>query len=352
MNTSVQGDFVFDAEAAAAVMAEYQAHGVDMMIDLEHASVKAPHARSDTADARGWARLEVRNGELWAVDVRWTPDGARRLAEKTQRYISPVFLHKKDSRRIMRVVNLALTALPATDYAQALAASEVDALARNTPRDTPKAPTVSLGDAYTMPMDPEKAKAALEALKNGDAAAALAQLEQILIDAASGGGAAPEAPAAEAAAETPDPAPKPEDELAAKAASIAATLDKVVATLSQITPVLERANALASETATAELDQRRGLIAELVQLGVEFPSTAWEGDAEKRIPCARLNVETVAQLRDRVARHRAAPRSQITPPAGAEGVAALSAADLAACKAHGMTPEQFIEAKKNAARRS
>lgn len=204
-----------------------------------------------------------------------------------------------------------------------------------------------------MPMDPEKAKAALEALKNGDAAAALAQLEQILIDAASGGGAAPAAPAADATAQTADPTAPADDPLAAKAASIAATLDKVVATLSQITPVLERANVLAGETAAAELEQRRGLIAELVQLGIEFPSTAWDGEPEKRVPCARLNVESIAQLRDRVAKHRAAPRGPVAPPAGeVEGVAALSADDLAACKTRGITPEQFIEAKKTAVRRS
>jgi hypothetical protein len=122
-NDSTKGPALFDEAAAAAVMAEYQKQGVDLMIDLEHESIDETPVRADSKDARGWFKLEVRNGELWAVDVRWTPDGERRLRERTQRYISPVFLRTKKEKRVVYVLNVALCAMPATHNAPALVAA-------------------------------------------------------------------------------------------------------------------------------------------------------------------------------------------------------------------------------------
>jgi phage I-like protein len=121
---STKGEFVFDEAAAREVLAQVAREGVDLMIDLEHQSLNAPDARPDTSDARGWFNVELRdNGELWAVNVRWTPDGERRLREKTQRYISPAFEVSKDERRVVRLLNVALVAMPATFDAQPLVAA-------------------------------------------------------------------------------------------------------------------------------------------------------------------------------------------------------------------------------------
>jgi phage I-like protein len=122
-NETDNGRFLFDDEAAAAVMAHYQAHQADRMIDLEHLSIDDDSPNYDP-DARGWAKLELRSGELWAVAVKWTDDGVRRLREKTQRYISPVFTFDKN-RRPRRVVNIALTAIPATHGLSELVAARV-----------------------------------------------------------------------------------------------------------------------------------------------------------------------------------------------------------------------------------
>jgi Mu-like prophage I protein len=121
VNTSTNGDFLFDEAAAALVMAQLAKHDVDLMIDLEHLSLDEESPAFDP-DARGYCRLEVREGELWAVNVAWTPDGARRLTEKTQRFVSPFFAYDEESR-VTRIVNIALTAMPATDSAQALVAA-------------------------------------------------------------------------------------------------------------------------------------------------------------------------------------------------------------------------------------
>ncbi len=127
-----KGIGIFDEQAAIEVMAAYTAHGVDIMIDLEHLSLD-PYAPAFDPDARGWCKLEVRGGELWAVDVKWTEDGARRLNEKTQRYVSPVFFVEYESRRIVDVTCIALCAMPATYQTPALIAASIAHGALGTP---------------------------------------------------------------------------------------------------------------------------------------------------------------------------------------------------------------------------
>jgi phage I-like protein len=123
VNETTKGPVVFDDTAAASVMAAFAKYGVDLMIDLGHHSLDdSAEARGDAGDARGWFRLELRDGALFAVDVRWTPDGERRLRERTQRYISPVVLIDKNDRAL-EIVNVALCAMPATIDAQPLIAA-------------------------------------------------------------------------------------------------------------------------------------------------------------------------------------------------------------------------------------
>lgn len=121
VNTTTKGDVLFDDTAAEKLMAAYTQHGVDVMIDLEHLSLDAG-AQNFDPDARGWCKLAVRDGELWAVEVRWGKDGAERLGALRQRYVSPV-LELDEDRRAVAVINIALTALPATDNAQPLMAA-------------------------------------------------------------------------------------------------------------------------------------------------------------------------------------------------------------------------------------
>jgi phage I-like protein len=121
-NPTYKGDFLFDGEAALAVMAEFEEHGVDRPIDLEHLSIEQESNAYDP-NARGWFKLEVRNGELWAVDVKWTPDGVKRLTQATQRYISPFFGFDKKTRRVQSLYNVAICAIPATKDMPALVAA-------------------------------------------------------------------------------------------------------------------------------------------------------------------------------------------------------------------------------------
>jgi phage I-like protein len=123
-NPTAKGDFILTPEDAAECVRLFNESGVDLMFDLEHDSVddQAPLFRADARDARGWFGLEARADGLWATGVTWTPDGARRLTEKTQRYVSPYFMHD-DDRHIRAIVNAALCARPATHDAPALVAA-------------------------------------------------------------------------------------------------------------------------------------------------------------------------------------------------------------------------------------
>jgi phage I-like protein len=121
INETTKGEFLFDSKAAEMVMAAAKEHGVDLMIDLEHLSLDT-EARHFNPDALGHFNLDVRHGELWAVNVRWNTEGTRRLSEKTQRYVSPAFM-TDDDNRITEVVNIALVAMPATHNTPALVAA-------------------------------------------------------------------------------------------------------------------------------------------------------------------------------------------------------------------------------------
>jgi phage I-like protein len=124
INPTTKGPALFDEEAAKSVMTAYEQEGVDLMVDLEHQALDATdRSRADAPDARAWFNLAVRNGELWAVNVRWTPDGERRLRERTQRYISPAFYMNEESSRVEALINVAICAMPATFNAQPLVAA-------------------------------------------------------------------------------------------------------------------------------------------------------------------------------------------------------------------------------------
>ncbi len=127
-NDTENGRFLFDEKAAQAVMAAYSKWAVDVAIDLEHQMLDdEPSPDPTSKDARGWCKLELRDTEagfeLWAVDVKWTEDGAARLTGKRQRYISPAFAFDKKTKRVIQIVNVAITAIPATHGAQELMAA-------------------------------------------------------------------------------------------------------------------------------------------------------------------------------------------------------------------------------------
>lgn len=123
-NPTSKGTFKLDADSAAAIMAAYQKHGTELAIDYEHQTFEAAN-NGKPAPAAGWFKPEVRADGVYATNVRWTPRAAEMLKGREYRYFSPTFTVDKQLR-VTRILNAALTNLPASQGQQALvAASQV-----------------------------------------------------------------------------------------------------------------------------------------------------------------------------------------------------------------------------------
>ncbi len=84
-------------------------------IDLEHSShLKAP--KGEPAPAVGWIEaLELRDGAIWGR-VEWTAEGANAVTSRAYRYLSPVFAHNA-AGQILRLASAGLTNSPNLEMA-------------------------------------------------------------------------------------------------------------------------------------------------------------------------------------------------------------------------------------------
>lgn len=125
LNETTKGPTLWDAKAAELVMAEYARRGVSGVIDLNHDSLDpmTRRMRKDAADAMGAYELELRNGELWMTNIRFNPEGEERLRMRKQRFFSPAVFCESETDRVVELINVALTADPATYDARPLIAA-------------------------------------------------------------------------------------------------------------------------------------------------------------------------------------------------------------------------------------
>ena len=222
-------------------------------------------------------------------------------------------------------------------------------------------------------MTPEQAQAVLDALKNGDAEAALSLIEEMLMTAIAG--ESYDDPAEEALAEAPaeEPAEDPEESqemAAASAEAVAEAEPEAMATLSALCDLVGASSpteaiamlsaqreAEQAKAAEAEAISRRALVADLVKLGAETPVTAW-ADAERKTPVARLSAEPLADLRSRVQALREAKAPALRPPrthsvaGGSAREIQFSSRELEQIKARGWTVEEARQRAAQAIRRA
>ena len=115
-NKTTKGTFVY-SEASEKACAEFAAEmGRELMIDYEHASLRAEHAidPAKAGEAAGWFSVDARKDGLWATNVSWTDDAAARLSARKFRYFSPVITFDTKTKEVTGVFNAALTGNPAT----------------------------------------------------------------------------------------------------------------------------------------------------------------------------------------------------------------------------------------------
>ncbi len=223
-------------------------------------------------------------------------------------------------------------------------------------------------------MDPKAladlASKAMAAIKDQDGDTALTLLEQ-LITLLMGG-----APADDSASSTPDAATAEGGDAqpsapatAANSAGLSAALAKLMGVKTEAEAVelfahmRENVDTLRASANASDLAARRGMIAKLVQLGVETPATAWEGVPAKQVPCKRLMVESLDEMGARVAAFSRMPQRTegVLPPVGGgagdggdgsrevttvrHGKVMLTASEVEACESAGAKLEDYAANK-------
>jgi phage I-like protein len=108
------------AHAALCLSAETLPADGLLPLDYDHGMVSFMGGEKKAA---GWFRLTARDGALWATDVKYTPAAEKALRDREYRYFSPA-LYRDDDGYVTRMVNCALTCLPATLKQRPLVASE------------------------------------------------------------------------------------------------------------------------------------------------------------------------------------------------------------------------------------
>lgn len=132
-NRTTKGVFLFDDEAARAVMAAFEEHGIDLAMDYDHGALAPADGRK--RDVPGYYRPEVRADGLYALP-QWTESGLAAIRPGKDdtgastlpeyRYTSPSFSYDPDTRRVLKLGPLALTSYPATHGARPLTLSARD----------------------------------------------------------------------------------------------------------------------------------------------------------------------------------------------------------------------------------
>jgi phage I-like protein len=106
----IEGDLPahLDPASAEKIISEFDRRQNDMVIDYEHQTLKGSEA-----PAAGWIKKLVYKGKdgLWAI-VDWTERAREYLQKKEYRFFSPVMLIEKNGRRVIDILNVALTNFP------------------------------------------------------------------------------------------------------------------------------------------------------------------------------------------------------------------------------------------------
>lgn len=116
---SYKGVFLFDDIAAKSVMDTYKMQGRACSFDYDHGSLmKQSPNPSQTAKGAGLFELEMRDGELWAVNCTFTAEAKRGIEAGEWLWFSPAFskLLDKDGKETPRpawLINCALSNNPA-----------------------------------------------------------------------------------------------------------------------------------------------------------------------------------------------------------------------------------------------
>jgi phage I-like protein len=84
------GAFTVDQTVVTEIVANFERHGIDLVVDYEHQTLAAEH-NGQPAPAAGWIdTLEIRADGLWGHVREWSARAAEYLRAREYRYLSPV----------------------------------------------------------------------------------------------------------------------------------------------------------------------------------------------------------------------------------------------------------------------
>lgn len=156
---TVKGDFLFDEISADSVMRHYEDMGLDRLpFGVAHLMVPRPDGNGgvtisenpEAHKAYGWFtpavidNPETGNKALMATDIEWTRAGSDALLNREFRFFSPAIDFERESRRVTRLINVALTNLPATKNQRPLVLHALEAETNNNQKETEKQMTTAL----------------------------------------------------------------------------------------------------------------------------------------------------------------------------------------------------------------
>ncbi len=100
---------------AEAVIAQFDADGVDLPIDYEHQADRPEGRPNGPVPAAGWIKeLAARPDGIWGR-VEWTATAARMIAAKEYKYLSPSFMIEAASTEVQKLCGAGLVHHPALE---------------------------------------------------------------------------------------------------------------------------------------------------------------------------------------------------------------------------------------------
>lgn len=281
-----------DATIAARVIARAAARKTDTVIVYEHQDL---HSKTNGQKvlAAGWVpnSFEWREGKgLYAVNISWTGDAKREIANKQIRYVSSLFYYDAITGEVLEIVSIALTNTPGLDGLDALAD-----LARKFSTAGGLPPGNSTGDED---MPDEKQLAALTAERDAEKQ---------------------------------------------KVAALTADLDKSKTQLAALTA--ER-DALAAKVAAIDAEKAAAALAADKDKCVALIQAALDDGSLTPSEKSYAEKKNLADLTEYLATKKPlALLTKQTSPGKEVGTHGLTQAELAACTKAGLTPEEFAKAK-------
>jgi len=122
---STNGDFIVDDQGVREVLRTFAEHGASLPIDVEHETLPERQPATGSRGAIGWIeKVFAETGKGLFALVRWSGAGKALIRSDAFRYLSPVFLIRKDDRRVVGLHSAAITNKPALFKVERLAASQ------------------------------------------------------------------------------------------------------------------------------------------------------------------------------------------------------------------------------------